>query len=92
MMKYIFDTSWHLHVGYHENGFDIESTLYKIIDRDAWVMFVDWGFIEGRFPKDLEKQFDPHVGLDILCVLDEDVEYTTAATLFEEWLISVNII
>ena len=91
-MKYRFDTSQHLHAGYYENGYDIESILYKVLDRDAWVMYVDFNLVAGKFPKSVESQIDPSIGLDVLCVLEEAVDYATVAILFEEWLIAMSIV
>lgn len=91
-MEYNFDTTLHLHAGYYENGYDIESILCKILDRDAWVMYVDFDLVAGKFPKNIENQIDPSIGLEVLCVLEEDIDYTTAASLFEKWLISMSIV
>jgi Protein of unknown function (DUF3986) len=36
-----FETAQHLHIGYYENGLDIEVTAYKVIGEDKWVFFID---------------------------------------------------
>lgn len=90
-MGYVFDNSQHLHVGFYENGLDIESISYKVLNQDAWIMYIEWDHVKERLSKNLEYQIDPLNGLEIMCILEEDLDYATADLLFEKWLTALKI-
>ncbi|MGX6445764.1 DUF3986 family protein [Neobacillus sp. K501] len=35
----IFDDRYHLHVGYYEEGHDLEAIFMKVQNEDKWCMF-----------------------------------------------------
>jgi hypothetical protein len=37
----IFDDQYHLHVGYYENGHDLEGIMMKLVDEEKWCLFFD---------------------------------------------------
>lgn len=88
-----FDSNQHLHIGYYENGYDLEAVAYKVLDEDKWIVF---------WPKDQKYEFNrkilssckfhPYHGYEIFAIQQEDLSYKTGCNQFADWLKAAGII
>ncbi|GGE72649.1 DUF3986 family protein [Priestia taiwanensis] len=82
-----FDSSMHLHVGYYENGMDVEAIGYTIQDKDTWVFFFESNQ-ELPFPYEWFHTF----GYKIFTINADNISYEIGCKRFEEWLKENNMI
>ncbi|KYD08453.1 DUF3986 family protein [Caldibacillus debilis] len=82
-----FDPTQHLHLGYYENGADLEAIAYKIQNENKWVVFFDMGH-DAEIVKKISGRYEHHegYGYKIFTVDAEDLSYEAGSRLFAEWL------
>ncbi|MGD7022260.1 DUF3986 family protein [Rossellomorea vietnamensis] len=88
-----FEEHQHLHIGYYENGFDLEAVAYKIQGEDKWVVFLDAEQDLSIFKGVLE-HYNKNVsfGYKIFTVKTDDLSYESGQVRFIDWLRQLNII
>ncbi|PKG24362.1 DUF3986 family protein [Niallia nealsonii] len=82
-----FDPDQHLHIGYYENGFDLEAVAYKVLGEDKWVIF--WPNDQKcEFNKNILSScnFHPYFGYEIFSIQQTDLSYRTGCNHFADWL------
>ncbi|MDF9763784.1 seryl-tRNA synthetase [Peribacillus simplex] len=88
-----FEPDQHLHIGYYENGFDLEATAYKIAGEGKWVIFLDSDQDLTTLNNALYnyERIDKF-GYKIFTVNIDDLSYEDGLEKFTEWLRSHKII
>lgn len=98
MSKY--EHSQHLHIGYYENGYDLEVIAYKKVDEPIWDVYIEEYESEGTKLFDYVKQnsigeYVQGYGFKIFSIRDEetdDILYEKGASTLESWLAKHNLI
>ncbi|AZB43471.1 DUF3986 family protein [Bacillus sp. FJAT-42376] len=88
----LYDSRYHLHIGYYEKGLDFEAVAYKRELEDIWDVFFDFKFYNLKIPYGNRNFALQHVGIRIFSVKESDLDYDVGAQKFEEWLRSEQII
>ncbi|MCP3027054.1 DUF3986 family protein [Halobacillus sp. A5] len=85
----------HYHIGYYEEGHDLEVVAYKRKREDIWDVFIE-DYEPGEFFKSvLEKELGIHVknyGLLIFSICGQNLSDEEAFQKFEDWLITNKVI
>ena len=89
-LKTIYDDRYHLHLGYYENGFDIEAIAFKRKSQGIWDIFFDFEQygLKAPVPATKLKGF----GVRIFSIDVEEFDYNDVAKRFEQWLLNHRII
>ncbi|WP_246944935.1 DUF3986 family protein [Bacillus pinisoli] len=88
----LYDDRYHLHVGYYENGFDLEAIALKRKSHEVWDFFFDveqYGL--SHLVQDREFYLDGF-GIRILSIEIKELDYSVGAKKFEEWLFKQGMI
>jgi aminopeptidase N len=91
-MKIVYDSRYHLHLGYYEEKFDYEATAYKRQSEDIWDIFFD---LEQYKIENLtlnQEDYKKNMGYKILSIAIEDLDYDYGVKLFERWLLENKLI
>ncbi|CAM4358559.1 DUF3986 family protein [Bacillus manliponensis] len=90
-MKNIYEQHQHAHIGYYENGYDLEAIGYKKEGVDEWDIF-----FESKHYKDVHipEQFlyIPRYGHKIGVIYANDFSFEEGIAFFEKWLRDAKII
>ncbi|WP_192797641.1 MULTISPECIES: DUF3986 family protein [unclassified Bacillus (in: firmicutes)] len=86
MKKY--DPSQHYHIGYYEDGYDLEVTAYKRINEPVWDAYIPH-YEAGDFYKKVEKmklgEYVDDYGIMVYS-FSNDMDDEEARIIFENWL------
>ncbi|APH04814.1 DUF3986 family protein [Bacillus weihaiensis] len=86
----IYDDKYHLHIGYYEDGFDLEAVAFKRQSQDIWDIFFD--FEQYDFNNTVSKTELKGVGYHIFSIETEDLDYQDGALVFEQWLLNQRLV
>ncbi|WP_121612444.1 DUF3986 family protein [Mesobacillus foraminis] len=87
-----YDNRYHLHLGYYENGADIECVEYKRLSEPVWDIYFDFDFY-GVAPVPQENEMTlKYSGTRILSIDGEELDEQVGIQQFKEWLAAKNII
>lgn len=86
-MKPPYDTSQHSHIGYYENGYDVEAIGYKRVDEDVWDVYFNFAFY-GIEHISLEKELymDEYTGYYVFSIYKHNPTFKEESAAFENWL------
>jgi len=70
-----YDSRYHLHLGYYENGHDLEAVALKQEKEAVWDVFFNCN----------DEQAD-EFGSRIFSIFQDDLDYDTGSSLFARWL------
>lgn len=95
-----YEHSQHLHLGYYENGYDLEVIAYKKVDEPIWDVYIEEYEPEGTILFDYVKQnsileYVQGYGFKIFSIRDEekgDILYEKGVAKLEHWLAIHNLI
>lgn len=85
-----FDDSIHLHVGYDEDGYDLEGIFFKVENEDIWCLFCDAKEIKQTNLYPYTQDFGYLVGL--FSLKKEALSYELGLHLFQQFLLLEKII
>ncbi|MFC0274499.1 DUF3986 family protein [Metabacillus herbersteinensis] len=90
-MNVVYDSKYHLHIGYYEENYDYESIAYKSELEDVWDIFFDFKQynIEST---NKEEIYIENLGINIFSIKCKDLDYDSGANRFEKWLSDNNVI
>ncbi|MGD6964458.1 DUF3986 family protein [Fictibacillus phosphorivorans] len=91
-MNIVYDSRYHLHLGYYEEKFDYEATAYKRQSEDIWDIFFD---LEQYKIENLtlnQEDYKKNMGYKILSIAIEDLDYDYGVKHFERWLLENKLI
>lgn len=89
-MKTLYDDKYHLHLGYYENGFDIESIAFKRQSQGIWDIFFDFEQYGLKTPVTATQL--EGFGVRIFSIEIDELDYNDGAKQFEQWLSNQSII
>ncbi|KKB35348.1 DUF3986 family protein [Bacillus thermotolerans] len=88
----LYDDTRHLHVGYYENGYDLEAVALKRQSEDQWDIFFPFEQY-GLKPAAQENEVSfEEFGTRIFSIPIKDLDYQLGSKKFEEWLSAHRII
>lgn len=80
----------HLHLGYYQDGYDLEATAFKRKGANIWDIYFDSDQYNISVTK--EDNYVPYFGYKILVVHSQELTYEEGSLKFEKWLRENNII
>ena len=81
-----FDDNYHLHVGYYEDGYDLEAVFFKVKDEDKWCMFFDNDSYNILFnDKHYQRYEDFGLLINQYQIKEEDMTYEYGSLIFEKF-------
>ncbi|MFX3624811.1 MAG: DUF3986 family protein [Ectobacillus sp.] len=80
----------HLHLGYYEDGHDLEAIAYKRKGEDIWDVYFD--FTKNVPPSMKDKVYIPYLGYHILVIQSNELTYEEGSEKFAEWLKDYKVI
>ncbi|WP_453996185.1 DUF3986 family protein [Bacillus nitroreducens] len=86
----LYDDRYHFHVGYYENGYDLEAVAFKRQSQGIWDIYFDiehYGYKNNV--QDVELK---NFGIRIFSIENKELDYHDAAKKFEQWLVSQKMI
>ncbi|WP_226665253.1 DUF3986 family protein [Metabacillus litoralis] len=86
-----YDPRYHLHLGYYEDSYDLESIAFKIQSQDVWDIFFDFKFYNLVNQKQNQVEHEDF-GTKILSIDCHDLSYDDGVKMFKEWLIEQGFI
>jgi hypothetical protein len=86
----LYDDRYHLHLGYYENGFDLEAVAFKRQSQEFWDIFFD--FEQYGLKKPAQETELKGFGIKIFSIEIEELDYNYGAKKFEQWLSNQRII
>ena len=90
-----YETHQHMHIGYYEDGYDLEVTAYKKINKPIWDVFIEEyevGFLYEFASKHKLGEYFTGCGLKIFTIEDKDATEEQSRLIFEKWLKTNNIV
>lgn len=88
----LYDERYHLHLGYYENGYDLEAVAFKRRSDDIWDIFFSFEQY-GLRPIDQENDMSSEeFGTRIFSIQSKDLDYDFGSKRFEQWLSTHKII
>ncbi|MDQ0229037.1 DUF3986 family protein [Metabacillus malikii] len=87
----VYDDRYHLHIGYYENGHDIEAIALKRLNEDIWDIFFDFEFYGFQVPTEKSERLE-YFGIKIFSIENEELDYFDGARKFEQWLLTNNLL
>ncbi|MDP7981533.1 DUF3986 family protein [Bacillus sp. WLY-B-L8] len=91
-MNSIYDSKYHLHLGYYEQGNDFEAIAYKKNQTNIWDVFFDFEMYNLKIPEKYKDQYYEKYGVKIFSICTDDLDYTLGSNEFKKWLIQLKII
>ncbi|WP_186580202.1 DUF3986 family protein [Aquibacillus kalidii] len=86
----LYDDRYHMHLGYYENGFDLEAIAFKRQAQEIWDIFFD--FEQYGMKKTIQESELKGFGIKIFSIEMEELDYHFGAKTFEQWLTNQRII
>ncbi|MGO5005149.1 DUF3986 family protein [Bacillus wiedmannii] len=83
--------SEHLHLGYYEDGHDIEAIAYKRTDKDIWDIFLDFDHYKISLNRD-NYEYKEYDGYKILSLSTHDLDYDYGVLQFTKWLLENKVL
>jgi hypothetical protein len=88
----IFDDRYHLHVGYYEEGHDLEAIFMKVQNEDKWCMFFD----QEHYKTSINlNEFEYYKGFGLLVreyFINGDLSFESGSKFFKDFLLDNKII
>ena len=86
MKKY--DPSQHYHIGYYEDGYDLEVTAYKRINEPVWDAYIPHYEVDDFYKKVEEMKLGEYIDDYGIMVYSfrNDIDDDEARIIFEKWL------
>lgn len=91
-MNSIYDSKYHLHLGYYEQGYDFEAIAYKKNQTNTWDVFFDFESYNLKIPEKYKEQYYEKYGVKIFSLHTNDLDYTLGSSELKKWLIQQKII
>lgn len=88
----LYDERYHLHVGYYDNGFDLEAVALKRQLEEVWDIFFDFEGYRLVSPIQEDKIMLNGFGIRIISIAADELDYQQAAHDFEQWLSNQGLI
>lgn len=90
----LFEDNVHLHVGYYENGYDLEGIFLKVYNKDIWCLFYNDETNDIRLPDKLAYPYINDFGnlIGIYNICDEVLTMEYGNDLFKDFLKLLNMI
>ncbi|WP_226620038.1 DUF3986 family protein [Cytobacillus firmus] len=88
----IFDDRYHLHVGYYEDGHDIEGIIMKEKNGEKWCLFFDNDYYKKILNN---KDYKFYEGFGLLVReyhINDDLTFEIGSQLLKDFLIEENVI
>jgi len=79
----------HLHVGYYDNDYDIETIIYQVNGKSIFYLDEDQ---EIDYSKLNNYKYIDNYGYKILEIEAEELDYEEALDYFEKWLVENNLL
>lgn len=79
-----FDDTQHLHVGYYEDGKDIEGIFFKVAGEDTWCLFFEPSFYQIHLHGSYE--WNSSFGALVLTLETEELTYERGCEFFKQFL------
>ncbi len=90
-MKSIYEQHQHAHLGYYENGYDLEAIGYKKVGIDEWDIFFEPEHYKNiSVPQDF--LYVLGYGHKIGVIYANDLSFEEGAVFLEKWLREIKII
>ncbi|MDM5338504.1 DUF3986 family protein [Fictibacillus enclensis] len=86
----LYDDRYHMHLGYYENGFDLEAVAFKRQSQEIWDIFFD--FEHYGLNNAVQEAESNGFGIKIMSIEIEELDYNYGAKKFEQWLSNQRII
>ncbi|MGN4729753.1 DUF3986 family protein [Bacillus cereus] len=86
MKKY--NPNQHYHIGYYEDGYDLEVTAYKRIHEPVWDAYIPHYEVDDFYKKVEEMKLGEYIddyGIKVYS-FSNDINDEEARTIFEKWL------
>ncbi|EOG8706726.1 DUF3986 family protein [Bacillus cereus] len=80
-----YDPSQHYHIGYYEDGYDLEVTAYKRIHEPVWDAYIPHYEVDDFYKKVEEMKLDEYVEIMVYSFRN-DIDDDEARIIFEKWL------
>jgi hypothetical protein len=80
----------HLHLGYYQEGHDLEAIAFKRKGIHTWDIYFDSD--QYNLPIDKGSNYTPYFGYKILVVHSQELTYEEGSLKFEKWLRENSII
>uniref|UniRef100_UPI00402A6B2C DUF3986 family protein n=1 Tax=Bacillus sp. DX2.2 TaxID=3073452 RepID=UPI00402A6B2C len=90
-----YETQQHMHIGYYEDGYNLEVIAYKKTDKLIWDVFIEEyeaGFLYEYASKHKLGEYLAGYGRKIYSLDDKDTTEEQSRLIFEKWLKTNNII
>lgn len=85
-MDILYDTRYHLHLGFYEDNYDYESIAIKRQLEDIWDIFFDfkeYGIENITLENELTLE---SFGTRIFSIYNKEIDYTIGVQQFKQWL------
>ncbi|MBO9129561.1 DUF3986 family protein [Bacillus sp. 165] len=90
-MKNIYEQHQHAHLGYYENGYDLEAIGYKKEGIDEWDIFFEPKHYKNiSIPQNFP--YVPDYGYKLGVVYANDLSFEEGSAFLEKWLRDVELI
>ncbi len=86
----LYEDRYHMHLGYYENGFDLEAVAFKRQSQEVWDIFFD--FKEYGLKKPVQDTELKGFGIRVFSIEIEELDYNFGAKKFKQWLSNQKII
>ncbi|MCI2257014.1 DUF3986 family protein [Domibacillus sp. PGB-M46] len=86
----LYDDRYHMHLGYYENGFDLEAIAFKRQSQEIWDIFFD--FEQYGLKKPVQETELKEFSIKIFSIESKELDYNYGAKKFEQWLFNQRII
>ena len=83
---YTFDDSLHLHVGYYEDGKDLEGIFFKVLGEPKWCLFFDQDFYQLKVSGTYSYNSSFGLLVDTISTLNQELTYERGCLLFRRFL------
>ncbi|MGE6549475.1 DUF3986 family protein [Bacillus mycoides] len=83
-----YDPNKHYHIGYYEDGYDLEVTAYKRINEAVWDAYIPEYEAGSLYEKVSEMELGEYIddyGIKVYSFRD-DIDDEEARSIFEKWL------
>lgn len=87
-----FDDRYHLHVGYYENGKDVEAIFMKEQDTNKWFLFFDNTYYNTSIDNNEYHFFEGFGHLVKEYTLEEELTFELGSQLLKNFLLEKSII
>ncbi len=88
----LYDDSCHMHLGYYENGFDLEAVAFKRQSQEIWDIFFDFKQYGLKKPVQENELLLSGFGIRIFSIETNELDYNYGVKKFRKWLFNQRII